>query len=171
MSAIVTEGRDAGLALGLAGDTLPPGGRVANQHRELGPGLAGEPEEGDEADGLGAAVKHDRPFAVAALFHRSLDPHARILLGEALAPGDEIRGHPLVVEPATNGCGILGPKVPQLDGGHGAARLLATRRGLGRREGATRCAAGCADRGPASGGSRTRRRARSAPPTGSRRGR
>ena len=49
---VLGEGAVAGLALGLAGDPLAPGRRVADQHRELGAELAVEPEEGDEADRL-----------------------------------------------------------------------------------------------------------------------
>ena len=53
---VLVEGVDAGLALGLAGDALAPGRRVADQHRELRAGLAIEAEQGDEADRLGRAV-------------------------------------------------------------------------------------------------------------------
>ena len=51
----------------------------------------------------------------AARVHRPLDPARGVVLGERVAAADQVRGDPLVVEPAVNRRGVLGPEVAQLD--------------------------------------------------------
>ena len=79
VGAVVVERLHARLALGLARDALAPGLGVADQHGQLRPRVALEPEQGDEPNRLGAAVDHDRPLAIAASVHRPLDPSSGVV--------------------------------------------------------------------------------------------
>src|SRR5215211_4445932 len=111
MGAQLAERVYARLALGLPRDPLAPRGGIAHQHRELGPDVAVEPEEGDEADRLVRAVDRDRPFSVARGVHRPLDPPLRVVLAEAVAAADEVGRDALVVEPAMDRVRVAGPEV------------------------------------------------------------